>query len=73
MTAGPEYTDITHVPLLRGCPDCGVPVFDETAHTRMHAIMSSWAWALAILKTHHASAEIHDQYGIIERIDSRRQ
>jgi hypothetical protein len=54
------------------CLDCGVLVASKKAHNRLHSIMSSWAWALAIFKTHHASAEVHDRYSIIERIESKR-
>lgn len=53
------------------CTDCGVLVVDRNAHNRLHSVMSSWAWGLAVLKTAHASAEIHDKYDVIPRIDSK--
>jgi hypothetical protein len=34
--------------------------------------MSSWAWTLAILKTHHIGPNVHDRYDVVERIDSKR-
>lgn len=53
------------------CTDCGILVVDKAAHDRLHSVMSSWAWALAILKTNHAAAHLHDQYKIVERINSK--
>jgi hypothetical protein len=66
---GPRYkvTDGTTV-----CEDCGVVVAITGAHTRYHSIESSWAWALAVLKTAHVAAHIHDNYDVVERIDSRK-
>jgi hypothetical protein len=66
---GPRYkvTDGTTV-----CEDCGVVVAITEAHTRYHSIESSWAWALAVLKTAHVAAHIHDNYDVVERIDSRK-
>jgi hypothetical protein len=54
------------------CMDCGVFVMNKAAHTRFHSIMSSWAWALAILKTSHIAAHVHDKYDAVERIDSKK-
>jgi hypothetical protein len=54
------------------CEDCGVVVAITEAHTRYHSIQSSWAWALAILKTHHIGPDVHDRYDVVERIDSKR-
>ena len=54
------------------CADCGVFVMDKAAHTRFHSISSSWAWAIAVLKTAHVAAHVHDQYDVVERIDSRK-
>ena len=76
--AEPRYVTAAELARLRGhtdtvvCMDCGVFVMDKTAHTRSHSIMSSWAWALAILKTRHIGPEAHDRYDVVERIDSRR-
>jgi hypothetical protein len=52
--------------------DCGVFVMDKAAHTRSHSIQSSWAWMLAVLKTAHLAAHLHDKYDVVERIDSKR-
>jgi hypothetical protein len=54
------------------CLDCGVFVADKMAHTRSHSIMSSWAWALAVLKTAHIASHVHAKYDVVERIDSKR-
>ena len=54
------------------CTDCGVFVMDVTAHTRFHSILSAQAWALALPKTAHVGAGIHDKYDVVERIDSRK-
>lgn len=54
------------------CTDCGVFVMDVAAHTRFHSILSSHAWALAVLKTAHIAAHVHDKYEVVERIDSKR-
>jgi hypothetical protein len=66
---GPRYkvTDGTTV-----CEDCGVVVAITEAHTRFHSILSSHAWTLAVLKTSHVAAHIHDKYDTVERIDSRK-
>lgn len=53
------------------CEDCGALVLDRPVHDRSHSIQSSLAWALAVLKTAHVAAHIHDQYDVVERIDSR--
>ena len=47
-------------------------VMNVAAHNRFHSILSSWAWALAVLKTAHIAAHVHDQYDVVERIDSRK-
>lgn len=81
MSAGPEYK--TYESLAQRlrikkrvdnlvCLDCGVLVVDKEAHDRLHSITSSWAWAIAIIKTRHATEEIHNRYDIIPRIDSKR-
>jgi predicted Rossmann-fold nucleotide-binding protein len=54
------------------CTDCGVFVMNVAAHDRYHSIQSSWAWMLAVLKTAHVAAHIHDKYDVVERIDSRK-
>jgi len=54
------------------CLDCGVAVTNKETHTRFHSILSSHAWALAVLKNSHISAYAHDKYNAAERIDSRK-
>jgi hypothetical protein len=54
------------------CADCGAFVMDKAAHTRFHSILSGHAWALAVLKTAHISANVHASYDVAERIDSKR-
>ena len=54
------------------CEDCGVVVAIREAHTRFHSILSGHAWALAILKTSHIAAHVHDRYDAVDRIDSKR-
>jgi hypothetical protein len=54
------------------CADCGAFVLDVSAHTRFHSILSGHAWSLAVLKTSHVAAHTHDQYDVVERIDSRK-
>lgn len=54
------------------CMDCGVFVMNVAAHNRFHSILSSHAWVLAILKTSHIAAHVHDKYDAVERIDSRK-
>lgn len=41
------------------------------AHTRFHSILSGHAWSLAVLKTSHIAAHVHDEYNVVERIDSK--
>ena len=53
------------------CADCGAFVLDVAAHTRFHSILGAHAWALAVLKTSHLAAHVHDKYDVAERIDSR--
>jgi hypothetical protein len=53
------------------CMDCGVFVMNRAVHDRHHSIQSSWAWALAVLKTAHLTGHLHDRYDVAERIDSR--
>src|SRR5579859_3751156 len=55
------------------CLDCGASGIaeDRAAHTRFHSILSSHAWSLAVLKTGHIAAHVHDKYDVVERIDSR--
>ena len=69
MTTGPRYKVTDGVTV---CLDCGVVVAVTEAHTRFHSIMSSWAWTLAILKTSHIAAHVHDRYDTTERIGSRK-
>ena len=55
------------------CLDCGCVGLadDQPAHTRFHSILSSHAWALAVLKNTHRTTRIHDRYDAVERIDSK--
>jgi hypothetical protein len=69
MTAGPRYQVQDCVTV---CLDCGVVVIITEAHDRYHSIESSWAWMLAVLKTAHVAAHIHEKYDVVERIDSRK-
>lgn len=66
---GPRYRVTDGV---TACEDCGVVVAITEAHTRFHSILSAHAWALAILKTSHVTARVHDKYDVIERIDSKK-
>lgn len=54
------------------CEDCGAVVVNRKTHDRHHSIQSSWAWALAVLKTAHVAAHVHDTYEVVDRIDSRK-
>lgn len=54
------------------CPDCGLVVGDPVVHARFHSILGGHAWALAVLKTAHLAAHVHDKYEAVERIDSRK-
>jgi hypothetical protein len=54
------------------CEDCGVEVTDPKTHERFHSILSSHAWSLAVLKTAHIAAHVHDKYEVVKRIDSRK-
>jgi hypothetical protein len=53
------------------CLDCGALVLDQAAHTRFHSILGGHAWALAVLKTAHITARVHDKYEVVAKIDSR--
>ena len=75
---GPRYKITDGVTF---CEDCGAVVGIITtggyragsveAHTRYHSIESGWAWTLAVLKTAHIAAHVHDKYDAVERIDSK--
>ena len=54
------------------CLDCGALIVEQAAHTRFHSILSGHAWAVAVLKTAHLAAGVHDRYDVSERIDSKR-
>lgn len=54
------------------CADCGVFVMDKTAHTRFHSILGAHAWALAVLKTAHIAAHVHDRYEAYDKISSKK-
>lgn len=71
-SGAPRYTDRhSLMPHGRVCLDCGALVLDEPAHTRFHGILGGHAWALAVLKTAHIAAHVHDRYEVVERIDSK--
>ena len=53
------------------CMDCGAFVMDVAAHTRFHSIMGAHAWALAVLKTAHIAAHVHDKYEAYDKINSK--
>jgi hypothetical protein len=69
MSAEPRYREHDGVTV---CEDCGAVIAIREAHNRFHSILSGHAWSLAVLKTAHLSAQIHDQYGVGERIDSKK-
>lgn len=77
MTAEPRYETAYELQKRIGhtdsvvCLDCGVFVMERAAHTRFHSILSSHAWALAVLKTSHIGPNVHGKYDVVERIDSR--
>ena len=52
--------------------DCGAQIADEAVHQRFHSILSSHAWALAILQTSHAGPGVHNRYDVRERIGRRK-
>jgi len=54
------------------CMDCGVFVMNVAAHDRFHSILSAHAWCLAVLKTTHIAAHVHDKYEAYDRIDSKK-
>ena len=66
--AGPRYKVADGVTV---CEDCGVVVAITEAHTRFHSILSGHAWMLAVLKTVHLTAHLHDQYDVDERFNSK--
>jgi transposase-like protein len=68
--AEPRY--IPPVPAVAACEDCGAAITDKTAHTRFHSVLSAHAWTLAVLKTAHLAAHVHDRYEVVEKINSRR-
>jgi len=71
VAAEPRYAE-TNQPRVLLCEDCGALIADRKAHTRFHSIMSSWAWAIAILKTTHIGPGVHDRYDAVERIDRKK-
>jgi len=54
------------------CEDYGAVIVDTFTHARFHSVLSSHAWALAVLKTAHLAAHVHDKYEVVERIDSKK-
>jgi hypothetical protein len=70
VTAAPRYEPHAGADLT--CLDCGAIVADKTAHTRFHSILSGHAWSLAVLKTAHLGANVHDRYDVPKRIDSKK-
>jgi hypothetical protein len=71
VTGEPRYKLLTSESELL-CLDCGALVAERAAHTRFHSVLSGHAWALAVLKTSHIAAHVHDKYDVVERIDSKR-
>lgn len=73
MTAEPRYDRPPRAAQenATGCLDCGVIVFDKAAHTRFHSILSGHAWAIAVLKTAHIGANVHDKYEAYDKIGSK--
>ncbi len=71
MSGEPRYTEPAPDGTA-GCLDCGGVVFDTAAHTRFHSILGGHAWALAVLKTSHLAAHVHEKYDVAERIGSRK-
>jgi hypothetical protein len=59
---------------IERCLDCGAMMYaeDKPAHTRFHSILGGHAWALAVLKTAHIAAHVHDRYEAYDKINSRR-
>ena len=74
MTGEPRYASPPPNRSVERCLDCGAVVYagDKPAHTRFHSILGAHAWALAVLKTSHIAAHVHDKYDVVERIDSRK-
>lgn len=78
MSAEPRYehfdSSLPLTAILVRCLDCGALLDqrDKRAHSRFHSILSGHAWSLAVLKTAHIAAHIHDNYDVVERIDSRK-
>jgi hypothetical protein len=68
--AEPRYIDPG--PVVAACEDCGAAVTNRETHTRFHSVLSAHAWALAVLKTTHIDARVHDQYEVVDKINSRR-
>ena len=56
---------------ILACLDCGAIVVDRKVHTRFHSTLSAHAWALAVLKTAHIAAHVHDKYEAYDKIDSK--
>ena len=75
MSGEPRYKEtgaLLDGAALAVCLDCGVVVAITDAHTRFHSILSGHAWSLAVLKTSHIAAHVHDKYDVVERIDSKK-
>jgi hypothetical protein len=75
--AGPRYAPVPArfaIGHVWRCLDCGSMGLaeDQPAHTRFHSILSGHAWTLAVLKTSHAGASVHDRYDVVKRIGSRK-
>jgi hypothetical protein len=54
------------------CLDCGAIIAETAAHSRFHSVLNGHAWMLAVLKTAHIGAGVHDRYDVDERT-ARRQ
>ncbi len=68
----PRYSQDVPVDAYTLCLDCGSIVADQAAHTRLHSILGGHAWALAVLKTSHIAAHVHDKYEAYDKIGSKR-
>lgn len=78
MSGEPRYTfpdpNMVAIHGLERCLDCGslICTDDKPAHTRFHSILGGHAWALAVLKTSHIAAHVHDRYDVADRINSKK-
>ncbi len=66
MSQSPQPRDWTE------CDGCGALVANTYTHDRFHSVLASHAHALAVLKTAHLAAHVHDRYEVVERINAKR-